>query len=67
VPVSQVDRVEDLSMDAVEKDHLERVLSKAGWNIGKAADILKIHRNTLTAKLKKYNIEKKNGGQASTF
>jgi transcriptional regulator with PAS, ATPase and Fis domain len=66
VPVSEADRVEDLSMDAVEKDHLERVLSKVGWNIGKAADILKIHRNTLTAKLKKYNIEKKNGGQALT-
>ena len=63
LPVAEADRVEDLSMDAVEKVHLERVLSKAGWNIGKAAEILKIHRNTLTAKLKKYNIEK-NGGQA---
>jgi len=63
VPVAEADGVEDLSMDAIEKLHLERVLSKVGWNIGKAAEILKIHRNTLTAKLKKYNIDK-TGGQA---
>jgi two-component system response regulator HydG len=58
LPVADAPKAPDLSLDAMEKEHLERILGKAGWNIGKAAEILKIHRNTLTAKLKKYGIDK---------
>lgn len=64
LPVAQAVKTDDLSMEAVEKEHLERVLRKVGWNIGKAAEVLKIHRNTLAAKLKKYALTKdrrKNG------
>ena len=57
-PVAQAVKADDLSMEAVEREHLERVLCKVGWNIGKAAEILKIHRNTLAAKLKKYGLAK---------
>jgi DNA-binding protein Fis len=31
------------------------------WNLGKAADILGIHRNTLRLKMKEYGIERVNG------
>lgn len=42
----------------VEKEHIIAVLSKAGWNLSKAAERLGIHRNTLRAKIKEYGITK---------
>ncbi len=47
----------DLSMKAVEKQHISHVLSLEKGNITKAAKVLGIHRNTLMAKLKEYGIK----------
>jgi transcriptional regulator with PAS, ATPase and Fis domain len=47
---------EDDSLDAVEKNHIERILRRTNWQITQAADILKIDRTTLYNKIKKYNL-----------
>ena len=46
------------SLISVEKEAIMRALQKAEWNISKAANILKISRNTLYLKLKKYDLQK---------
>jgi len=61
LPVAKAEKAEDLSLEAMEREHLTNILSKVGWNIGRAAEILKIHRNTLAAKLKKFGMEKPRG------
>lgn len=48
----------DLSLKEMEKSHIFNVLDKTDWNLGKAAGILGIHRNTLRLKMKEYGIEK---------
>ena len=50
--------VSDNSLDAIEHEHIERVLNRTGWQISQAADILKIDRTTLYNKIKKYNLNK---------
>jgi DNA-binding NtrC family response regulator len=42
----------------VEKAHIEKVLTRMEWNIGKSAEVLGIHRNTLRAKIKEYNLSR---------
>ncbi|MBE3579351.1 MAG: sigma 54-interacting transcriptional regulator [Caldanaerobacter subterraneus] len=44
------------SLEEIEKEHLKFVLLKTNNNISQASQILGIARNTLYAKLKKYNI-----------
>ena len=39
-----------------EKVEIVKALHDTKWNRGKAANLLKIHRNTLTQKMKKLNI-----------
>ncbi len=46
----------DLSLEMVEKEHLNRILKMNDWNISKSARILKINRKTLRSKIKKYDI-----------
>jgi len=46
-----------LSMAEVEARHIERVLRHTGGHMGEAADILRIHRNTLTRKVREYGLE----------
>jgi two-component system response regulator HydG len=46
-----------LSLEAVEADHIRRVLEFVGGHIGEAAESLGIHRNTLTRKLKTYGLD----------
>jgi transcriptional regulator with PAS, ATPase and Fis domain len=48
----------DLSLEAVEKKHIEQVLAQTKGNLSGAADLLGIHRNTLRMKMKKYGLEK---------
>jgi DNA-binding NtrC family response regulator len=55
---------ESLSMPAnvekladLEKNHIRLILERMEWNIGKSADVLGIHRNTLRMKIKEYDIE----------
>ncbi len=40
----------------VEKNHIQRILERMDWNIGKSADVLGIHRNTLRMKIKEYGL-----------
>lgn len=47
------------SLISAEKDVIIRALQSAEWNISKAANILKISRNTLYIKIKKYNLMQK--------
>jgi DNA-binding NtrC family response regulator len=48
----------DLSLKEMEKSHIVNVLEKTDWNLGQAAEMLGIHRNTLRLKMKEYEIEK---------
>ena len=41
-----------------EKKFIMHVLAKADGNLGKAADLLGIHRNTLTRKMTEYRLRK---------
>lgn len=47
----------DMSLESVEKLHLERVLSSCNGNRSNAAKLLGIHRATLIKKIKKYNFQ----------
>lgn len=44
------------SLEEVEREHIARVLSYTGGVMGEAADILGIHRNTLTRKVDQYDL-----------
>ncbi|MBN1149887.1 sigma-54-dependent Fis family transcriptional regulator [candidate division WOR-3 bacterium] len=48
---------EDLSLEALEKKQIEKVLSMTSGNLQKASQILKIHRNTLREKMKYYGLK----------
>jgi len=41
----------DMSLRRVEREHILATLSRARWNISKAAQLLGMHRNTLAARL----------------
>jgi two-component system response regulator AtoC len=51
-------RFSDLSLQEIEKWHINNVLEENEWNIQKSAQILKIDRMTLYRKMKKYNIKR---------
>jgi len=51
----------NLSLREMEKNHILNTLKMTDWNLGKAAEILGIHRNTLRLKMKEYGIERVNG------
>ena len=58
-----------LSLREVEERHIRRVLAGTGGHLGDAAEILGIHRNTMTAKVREYGIdpqapESSNAGEA---
>jgi DNA-binding NtrC family response regulator len=42
----------------IEKAHIERVMDASSWNVSSAARLLGINRKTLSAKIRKYGIEK---------
>ena len=44
------------SLAEVEADHIGRVLASVGGQVGRAAEILGIHRNTLTRKIQEYGL-----------
>jgi DNA-binding NtrC family response regulator len=46
-----------LSLKEVEERHIRGVLRHTGGHLGDAADILGIHRNTMTAKVRAYGID----------
>lgn len=45
------------SLEDVEKNHILRILKENDWNIGKTAEILGIHRNTLRMKIEEYGLK----------
>jgi DNA-binding NtrC family response regulator len=49
-----------LSIREVEERHIRRVLLFTGGHLGEAAEILGVHRNTMTAKLREYRIDPRN-------
>jgi two-component system response regulator AtoC len=49
----------DMPLQDVEKEHILRALESNNWNITKTAKILGIDRNTLSSKIKKYQIKKR--------
>jgi two-component system response regulator AtoC len=51
----------NLTLKDMEKNHILSTLKMTDWNLGKTADILGIHRNTLRLKMKEYGIEKVDG------
>lgn len=46
----------NLTLDEIEKKHIENVLAACNNNRSRAAELLGIHRTTLIKKIKKYNI-----------
>jgi two-component system response regulator HydG len=46
------------SLASMEKSHIASVLEETGWNISRAAKLLRIDRVTLYNKLKKYGLRK---------
>jgi len=48
--------IKQSSLGQTEKEAIIQVLTSAGWNISKAARILKISRNTLYLKMRKYGL-----------
>jgi len=44
------------ALSEIEKTHIKFCLDRLEWNIGRTAEALGIHRNTLRAKIKEYNI-----------
>jgi len=47
-----------LSLEDVERVHIERVLEETGWNLSRAARVLEIDRTTLYSKLKRYGLRR---------
>ncbi len=49
--------ITDLDLEEMEKSQILKALEKARWKMSKAAELLGIHRNTLTQKMKKYRLK----------
>ena len=47
----------DLSMEAVERLHIQAVLRHVSGHMGRASEVLGLHRNTLTRKVKDYGLD----------
>jgi two-component system, NtrC family, response regulator AtoC len=45
------------SLRDIERDHILNVLKQNDWNIGKTAEVLGIHRNTLRMKIEEYKLK----------
>ncbi len=52
-----IERDSDLSLEAMEKEHILKVLNLYDWNISKSANALGIGRNTLYRKMENYKID----------
>ena len=49
----------EIPLAEVEKKHIKFCLDTNEWNIGKTAEVLGIHRNTLSSKIKEYSLSEK--------
>ncbi len=57
-PVAAVASGEDVSLEDVEKAHIQKILERTGGNIAQASSLLKISRLTLYNKIEKYQLKK---------
>jgi len=48
----------ELSLDDVEKNHIEKVLKNHNWNVMKTCDVLKVSKATLYRKMELYGLKK---------
>ncbi|MEN3044014.1 MAG: sigma-54 dependent transcriptional regulator [Candidatus Hydrothermales bacterium] len=55
--IEKEEEYESLTLEEVEKRHIEKVLKMVKGKLTKASEILGVHRNTLREKLKKYGIK----------
>jgi DNA-binding NtrC family response regulator len=46
------------SLEAIQLNHIRKVLEQADWNISRAAVLLQVDRVTLYNKIRKYNLQK---------
>ena len=53
----------EVTLDELERCHIQGVLAKTGWNIQGAAEILGIHRNTLTRKIVEHGLQNEERGE----
>ena len=53
----EVMKPKGVSLDEIEKDHIEKILTQSSWNISKSAVILGIDRSTLYNKIKRYDLK----------
>jgi Nif-specific regulatory protein len=49
----------EISLDALEKDHILATLERTNWNMTRTAEILGIERSTLYLKLKRYDAHRR--------
>jgi DNA-binding NtrC family response regulator len=47
----------DLPLSDVERLHIREVLKLVGGHLGRASEVLGVHRNTLTRKIREYGLE----------
>jgi transcriptional regulator with PAS, ATPase and Fis domain len=50
------------SLEEVEKSHILNILNRMDWNITRSAEVLKIDRQTLYNKIKKYGLQQMGQG-----
>jgi DNA-binding NtrC family response regulator len=58
LPIGPEISPDELSLEAMEKAHILRVLEQMKWDQGKTARALKINENTLRSKIEKYGLRK---------
>ena len=58
LPGASASREDDLNLEHLEARAIREALRRSRGAIGTAADILGVHRDTLSTKMKKYDISK---------
>lgn len=49
---------EPMSLDGVERDHMQRALVQCGWNVSKAAKLLGVSRDTLRYRMERHGLQR---------
>lgn len=49
--------ITDYDLEEMEKSQIVKALEKSHWKVTRASELLGIHRNTLSQKMKKYNLK----------
>jgi DNA-binding NtrC family response regulator len=47
-----------MTLDDMERDHLQRALAQSGWNVSKAAKLLGISRDTLRYRMERHGLQR---------